>query len=168
MRTQTEILGLVMVVLLISVGMLFVISFMVLRDSPQLQTAYIDEKTAEYFTSALLEATSDCREIGYRRLITDCVERSSGSRIRCDDGNFAHDSCVHLNDSIRRYLHTLLGDKGYQYHFRVVSQQQTPISMEMGVGSNTNFNCRQRNVQYSERVLLPNAGNIRVILQICR
>src|SRR5690606_18228671 len=84
MKAQTEILGLVMVVLLISIGMLFTISFVVFNQGNDIRGAYIDKETATYLNYAILDSTSSCMQISYQRLIIDCVERGNGG-IQCPD-----------------------------------------------------------------------------------
>lgn len=77
-KSQTEMMGLVIVVILVTLALLFVISFIVLRKPSTLKKQYTQSEIAANTIYALLELTTDCtgdikcKNIG--GLLANCAE----------------------------------------------------------------------------------------------
>ena len=84
-KSQTEMMGLVIVVILITLAMLFVVSFIVLRKPSTLKKQYTQSELAANTLYALLETTTPCKDYDYtvRALFEDCALYNPGS-VSCD------------------------------------------------------------------------------------
>lgn len=84
-KSQTEMMGLVIVVILITLAMLFVVSFIVLRKPSTLKKQYTQSEIAANTLYALLETTTPCSDYDYsvRSLFEDCALYDPGS-VSCD------------------------------------------------------------------------------------
>lgn len=123
MRAQTEILGFAMVMLLVSVGMLFVIGFLVLQDPSDIKQVYTDKQLAVNMNDAILFANSGCKGVDFERLIVDCAQYQE---IYCDTSNTVT-SCDHLEMVLRDILNTTLGRWGKGYRYQIYFEGQPPL-----------------------------------------
>ncbi|MFW5746215.1 MAG: hypothetical protein ACOCWQ_01550 [Nanoarchaeota archaeon] len=115
-KGQTEMLGFAMVILLVSVGMLFVISFIVLRAPSDIKRVFTDKQLAVNMNDALLSATTSCNGMSFEDLITDCAENGD---VVCPGGL---DSCMFVQTELQHVFGQTLEVWGKSYRYQVYLQ----------------------------------------------
>lgn len=75
-KGQMEIMGLVVIVLLITVGMFFVIKFVVFGEEEQTLKGYAQTQSAANFLSTLRKTTTTCDNLDIEQLIQTCITNS--------------------------------------------------------------------------------------------
>ncbi|MBW2977589.1 hypothetical protein KY331_01970 [Candidatus Woesearchaeota archaeon] len=105
-KSQTEMMGLVVVVILITLALLFVLSFIVLRKPSTLKKQYTQSEIAANTLYALLETSTDCtgdikcRNVG--GLLANCAENpATEGTCDCPDGSR---SCRYAESVINEIL----------------------------------------------------------------
>lgn len=121
-KSQTELLGFAIVVLLIAVGMLFVIGFIVLDEKTNTRAAYLYKQTATNLNDALLETTTTCRQLTVRELYLACMEDTNNANDICPPVDFTIPTntvpaCRYLQGFISERLNETLGVLGYDYRY---------------------------------------------------
>jgi hypothetical protein len=98
-RSQMEIMGLMIVVLLLIVGVLFAIKFVVLKKPTEVRQTFSRTQLASNMGLAIMASTTyDCRGTAIKDLLIDCAEwPEEGGTITCDDGRKA---CNYVNETI--------------------------------------------------------------------
>jgi len=116
-KGQTEILGFAMVVLLITVGMLFVIGFIVLSEPSNIRQVYVDKQLAVNLNDAIISSTSSCKNIEFERLIVDCA---GAKEIRCGG---SMNSCDFIQDNLENVIFLETLDKWYmEYRYKIYTK----------------------------------------------
>ncbi|MBD3304655.1 hypothetical protein GF343_05955 [Candidatus Woesearchaeota archaeon] len=112
-RSQMEIMGLVIIVILVAIGMLFAIQFL-LKKPVGRETAAVKESTlAANFLNTLLSTTTDCFDRNMRELLQDCA--LTGGSITC----FGMSSCDYADDQLKIMLENTLGRWNKDYYFSI-------------------------------------------------
>lgn len=104
-KSQMEVLGLVIVVILMAVGMLLVVNRMINRPVLETRKSYLDQEIAANMLNSLLKTSTgnDCRGADFTELFQDCAaHHSGGGHIRCTAGNIP--SCEYLVDVINNTI----------------------------------------------------------------
>lgn len=117
-KAQTEIFGLVIVVLLISIGLLFAVNFMLNKEKPDLKKEFTETEIGYNVLYTTLGTTTGCQDLTVAQLIQDCYEnKDSSSTISCGSEG---DSCSYfqtlINDTL--FKKTLV-KWGYKYNLIV-------------------------------------------------
>jgi len=120
-KSQAEIVGLVIIVLLITIGLLFFVKFVVLKEPSDVKKTFVHSELASNMVKVLLETTTDCKESSVKALLQDCA---AFKRINCD-GIY---SCEKVNDTIGIILTNTLEEWNKQYEFRAYIPGNDPIS----------------------------------------
>lgn len=120
-RSQTEILGFAMVVLLVSVGLLFFIYFVATSQGSDLKKVFTDKQLAVNMNDALLSSTSGCKGLEFERLIIDCAGSASYS---CSVGV---NSCDYLQSSLQNVFDKTLDVWGKEYRYQIYFQGEPPL-----------------------------------------
>ncbi len=154
-KSQAEIVGLVIIVLLITVGLLFFVKFVVLNDSDSdPKKNYVDSELASNMINVLLKTTTDCKKSSMTELFQDCA---GFQRIECNDGM---DSCSKIQQVSRNIFNNTLDEWKKQYNFKAYT-----------VGGDTIENidrCRPRSDRVSKTYPIPtDRGTLFITLDIC-
>lgn len=122
-RGQMETVGLVVIIILITLGMLFMAKF-ALKSKPK-KNAFAQEELTYTTLSALMETEAKCEnqeeivwlKIG-KTLMEDCAERElfGSSTYNCE----GKDSCLFLEGLLQELLTQTLGKWGRHYEFKAV------------------------------------------------
>ena len=131
-RAQTEVFGLVIIVLLLSVGLLFAIGFMAKKEPVSFRKQFLQTEISYNLLEAILETTvildqtSYCHNLRITELIQDCYE-NQGYTLSCTPTQIPpQDSCSYaetlINDTL---LRNTLDKWGYKYQL-IFSGTQIP------------------------------------------
>lgn len=111
LKAQTELLGFVMVVVIISIAILFIVGFLLRTSQSDVRTDFIDKQLAINLNDAILETSTTCRGIPVRDLLLDCAQEK---RLQCD-GQL---SCDYLSETaIPDLLEITVGASGRNSSF---------------------------------------------------
>lgn len=123
-KAQTEIIGLLVIVVMISVIMLFAYKSLFDTDDGVLQS-YKKEDLASSTIRSVLGTHSGCREFTeFQKLIIDCVKYGSTGSFTCDDTS---STCEYAQREISNMLDKTLGAWKYEYHFMVIGPGGAPV-----------------------------------------
>jgi hypothetical protein len=114
-KAQTEIMGLVIIVVLVSLAMLFVVQFVVLKEPSTLKKTYTHKQLAANTLNTLVRTTTMCKGQEINQLLRDCAAySSSGGIILCENGQ---GSCEFVRNAIYEILHNTLDAWNKEYAF---------------------------------------------------
>ena len=114
-KAQMEMMGLVVIVVLVSIGMLFYISFKIntsQQPSTEPQEEYTDKQLATNYLQAALKTTSECKDLNVQQLLQDCALFKN---IDCVRGN----SCFFVNETLDEINNKTLESWNQGYHFKI-------------------------------------------------
>jgi hypothetical protein len=112
-KAQMEIMGLVVIVLLISLGFLFVAKFVLMAPSKDIRQEHEQSQISANLLNALLQSTApDCNNQQIKSLIRDCA---MNEEIYCG-GNY---SCDYVNNTFNDVLAQTLDAWNKKYYLNV-------------------------------------------------
>jgi hypothetical protein len=115
-RSQTEILGLSIVIIFLSIGMLFVVKSIISKKPSQERETYIRSELASNILGSIVDVHTDCRNQDLSDLLQDCAEFYPTGSIECPNGK---QSCDYADTEIRTILSSFMdrlgGNKSYQF-----------------------------------------------------
>jgi hypothetical protein len=150
-KSQMEIMGLMVIIILVALAMLFVIQFVVVREATDIKKTYTHSELATNTNTALLKTTTQCKGQDINQLLQDCA---GGESINCNGKG----SCAYVAEAIEGILDQTLKEWGKAYRFTVKSGNQDVISPI------TSGNCEKVDI---EPGINPLPGGIIVRLDIC-
>ena len=102
-KSQMEILGLAIVVVLILVATIFVIRFLVLRTPTNYRAGFVSSELASNMRNTFLKtAAKDCSQLTMTELLQDCAQ---GRSITCDN---SQDSCKFVESTAKKIFEATL------------------------------------------------------------
>lgn len=141
-KGQMEVMGLAIIVILISVSMLFAISFVVLKKPTSYKTEFTQTELASNMLSTLLETTiPTCNDLSMKDLYKDCAIDPYNPQVRCNDAacELNHslasgeqcDSCQFINYTTYIILNKTLGEwnTGYGFNARTTTSTKNLVSI---------------------------------------
>ena len=119
-RAQTEIMGLIVVVILISLVLLLVVKFKLSAIPSEIKEKFIETRLASNTLHTLLQTTTDCNEVTVQELLKDCAKYSSSDvfSFYCVIGDETKDPCAFVDEFISaRFDETLKewGDRAFEF-----------------------------------------------------
>jgi len=128
-RAQMEIFGLVIIVILVSLGLLFAVVILTKQPVHQIQQLKESIQAANLLHTAMGTTISECNGRTIRELIQDCsVASVAGSQVvgaaKCSDGL---DSCTKADLVMGILLDKTLGEWGRTYQFFIVGTPAAEI-----------------------------------------
>lgn len=110
-KGQLEIMGLAIVVILISLIVLFVVRFIVLREPKDYRKEYTEFDISYSFVNTLMNTNSpDCYDLSFTELFKDC---KSARVVNCGGDS----SCDYLEEILPDILNKTLGVQSINYEF---------------------------------------------------
>lgn len=92
-KSQMEIMGLVIIMILLTLGLLLVVRFIILKPPSEVREIQVNSQMASNLLNALLQTTTTCNNYPLRTLLQDCATRNE---IVCD----GEPSCRFANRTI--------------------------------------------------------------------
>ena len=118
-KSQMEIMGLAIIVILISIGLLFYVTFIVGEEPDNIKKDYEPSAIGSNFINTLLNTNApECANTQFDTLFIDCstnkrIGQIGGGNIPCG----AKYSCLYLQEKVEELLEDTLGEIGYEYQF---------------------------------------------------
>ena len=125
-KSQAEIIGLLIIVVIISLLMLFGLKFL-LKPNDDYQAAYKNKDISSGMIGAILNTNSGCTEDTLiRNLLTDCTKfpNAESLQLLCDNGQH---SCEYAGAIINKMLDDTLNKWHMPYEFKVYSPSRQEI-----------------------------------------
>jgi len=156
-RGQMEIMGLAIVVILITLGVLFALT--TLRDeAPGIKQQFEMANIASGFLKTFIKTNVPCGNDIIRNVIKACVE---GKPLRCDspiDGRSV-DACVYVNETLWVVLNKTLDLRNSRYFFTGTGPKMGMISAGRA--------CPGERIVGGPQPIATGRGNIFIELHIC-
>lgn len=127
-KGQLEIMGLVLVVVLVSLGMLFLLKFVVFKPVGEERATFTRSQLATNTLDALIKTETECEGRTIEELINDCIGFQ-----QYDDCN-GLGSCNFLDEKISFIFEETLVKWQKHYNFQVSKSQVTMITIDDGWG----------------------------------
>ena len=125
-KSQTEILGLSIVLIFLSIGMLFVVKSLISDKPSQERETYLRSELASNILGSMIDVHTDCRNQDISDLLQDCTEFAPTGSISCSNGQ---ESCDYADSEIRtilaRFMSKLGGNRSYK--FMALTSDMMPI-----------------------------------------
>ena len=121
-KSQMEILGLAIVIVLLLVALAFVIRFMAFEKSPGYRKSFMYAQIATNMLDAFLStASSGCSQLTMTELLQDCAQAKS---IQCDNGQY---SCEYAESTANEIFDKTMGKWNMNYEFLVFTDVNSLI-----------------------------------------
>ncbi len=168
-KAQMEIAGLVIIVILISLGMLFLVYFSLSEKDPE--KIFTRKNLASSTMAAVMKTTSSIEDgcngqLSFEKeILDDCAGHILGGdfHIKCSGKN----SCEYLDDRIRKILKQTLGYLKKTYDFRadlLTQEERKLIDIPSDKGRcNKKYGDRDQTTYY----LNTGSGNVMIRLRVC-
>ncbi len=157
-KSQMEIMGLAIIVLLLSIGLLFYLKFSTSKSSTTKQE-FVQSERASNMLSVLLSTTTDCRDANIKNLLVDCA---NGPAIFCYSASSC-DYSAKLIDKIFNKTFRSWGNVKYEFTASIKTSGSAKLLMR-----NKNTGCiGERETKFETIPLYPNPGNLEVKIEIC-
>ncbi len=127
-KSQLEVVGLIVIVILLSLALLFYLQFS-LRKEPELKKTYTTAQMTENMVNTLLSTSTSCNAIENTLdvLIADCAnDPDERGRVECRPGVY---SCEFVDSEIRRLLDETLNlwQRKYRLYSFLIEDPENPI-----------------------------------------
>lgn len=121
-KSQTEIIGLAIVVVLLIIGMTFIIRFMLAKEPVDYKKQFTQAEIASNMLNTFLKSTSrDCNGLTMTELLQDCGHSKS---IFCQDGRA---SCGYAEAAATEVFNSTLDSWNLDYELLAFQQEESPI-----------------------------------------
>jgi hypothetical protein len=173
-KSQTEIMGLLVVIILLAIAMLFTVNYMIHKKPSTAEETYTESQTASNILSSILKTSTPwngsnplyCSRAEFTDLLKDCARFQE---IVCKNGE---NSCDYANEHITEMLQETLAKWNVAYRFRAwnTADESKPLIYTENLGCNeTNIG---PDMLYSSRETkiqpIPlNPGTLMVQFDIC-
>lgn len=121
-KSQMEIMGLAIIIILISLGMIFVVKFVVLNKPTEFKKSFTQTELASNIINSFLRSTSsDCYGLSMTELLQDCAQSKT---ITCEDGLT---SCAYVKEVATIIFSKTLVLWNLDYEFKTYVDEDSPI-----------------------------------------
>jgi len=172
-KSQMEIMGIVIIVILFSVGLLFAIRYVILKPEADVKKSFIQaEQSSNTLNSLLKTNIAECRNADMSDLFKDCAGVTQ--EIDCEGDGTVYtnaelaDSCYYLNHTISIILSKTLNLWRVPYAFSAFYDGYDPLEWTEGIHSDSELQCTMESEGRPQEFTLPtNRGSLRIVLKIC-
>ena len=123
-KSQAEIMGLAVIVVLITLGLLFVIRFTIFQPKPEIKEEYTKTELTANILNAMLKTTTDCNNQDITELLQDCAAFRD---VYCSINGDYGDSCYYLEYFIPNILEKTLDEWKRSYEFKAGTKQNPDL-----------------------------------------
>ena len=121
-KSQMEILGLAIVVVLILVATIFVVRFLLLKTPTEYRKGFISAELASNMLNTFLwTSAKDCSQLTMTEMLQDCAQ---GRSIVCDNGQ---DSCKFAESTAKKIFEGTLEKWNVNYEFLAYTDINQPL-----------------------------------------
>lgn len=121
-KSQTEIIGLAIVVVLLIIGMTFVIRFILAKEPIDYKKQFTQAEIASNMLNTFLKtASKDCNGLTMTELLQDCGHSKS---IFCQNGLV---SCDYAEEAAMEIFNNTLDAWNLDYEFKAFQNEENPI-----------------------------------------
>ncbi len=115
-KAQIEIMGIALVVVLITIGIVFVAKYSA-KEPTRTQEEFQRRELPKTIITSLVEVVSTCKDEKMGDVIQDC---GTAKVLPCEGG----DSCAYLHSTFKTILDDMLGQFEYEYQIRLLREGQ--------------------------------------------
>ena len=121
-KSQMEIMGLAIVVILITLAMIFVVRFVIFKKPAEFKKSFTQAELASNTINTFLKTKSkNCNGLSMTELLQDCGQSQS---IYCENGKV---SCKYVNDTAAEVFSKTLDSWNVDYEFKTYFDERSPI-----------------------------------------
>lgn len=160
-KSQTEIIGLVIIVLLILVGFMLYVRFSLLAPKEDTKNEFTKAELATNMVNVMMKTTTDCRDATVQDLLKDCATEG---RISCVSSSVSVKSCDYSQNIIKTMADSTLEkwSRGYTITFYRADQ-----SVQFTVNDSSNQCLNNRNYKSAFSYVPLNPGTATLKIQLC-
>lgn len=114
-RAQMEIIGLVIVIIMLTIGLLLVVQFVILKQPSNIKQRQSESQLAANFINTLLQSSTTCNNYPMRALIQNCVTKND---IICHQGG-DYTACEFADITIKSILTATLDAWKMSYNLSI-------------------------------------------------
>ncbi len=153
-KSQIEIMGLIVIIILVVIGFFIYIVLSLNSDNNEPKQEFENDQLAQNFVTSLVKTDTAC-EYSVAELVKNC---RLGKNISCSQPN----ACIYLNSTVQQILEKTLNIWGYAYLLEIQANDLIYTNKECSENSN-------KGTQGFELIsLYPQAADVLVTLDICR
>lgn len=165
-KSQAEIMGILVVVLLLSLGMFLVAQFMINKGNSQEKQEFSRQQAAANSLTAMLKITTECKGLSVTELYQDCAHNQPDGSIICGTGIPAVKSCSYVKSTVGEILKDTFSEQNLNLHYYYTVQQGDKEDMLQELkDSQYDKVCKQVSSKQSPIPLTP--GFLIVELSVC-
>lgn len=135
-KSQMEMMGLAIIIILISLALLFVVRFVILREPSEQTKEYAQSELAANFLNAVLETNApECNDIKFSTLFQDCANNyrdGSGGDIQCNLDFSTVFSCEYLRAKLGELFQQTFEIWNIPYYFIPYIDPDNPQDTKLG------------------------------------
>jgi len=130
-KSQMEIMGLAIIVVLLTLGILFVVQFVVVKEPSDIKKTFTRSQMAANMLNSILRTNSkDCFGNTISQLLKDCAENyQNPPLIFCEDNR---DSCKYSNSTIEYIFNNTFVKWGNQSFYFSIFENPNHMILEQG------------------------------------
>ncbi len=120
-KSQAEIMGILVVIILISLGMLLVARFVVTKKPSTAKQTFSRDQAATNALTAMLKSTTDCNKLTITELYRNCANNLPDGTVSCTMLGNTLKSCEYVNNTISEILKITFNQSNLnmQYYYTV-------------------------------------------------
>ncbi len=169
-RGQMEIIGLAVIVIMLSFGLIFALKTMI-KPPSKIQESFAQKQLSQNMIDAMIKSSTNCRSLDLQELLIDCANSGLGGRIECSGVK----SCTFVRGAMETILERTLDEWAVPYRLRVYTGNEVIIgepdaglyfeNMECGA----NIEAGTADVETPGIQPLPiESGTLTLMLEICK
>lgn len=160
-KSQTEIIGLVIIVMLIVVGFMLYVRFSLMAPKDNTKNEFTKAELATNMVNVLMKTTTDCRDATVQDLLKDCA---TDGRISCISDSVSMRSCDYAQKIIKTMADSTLEkwSRGYTITFYRADQ-----SVQFAMNDSGNECSGNKNYKSAFSYIPLNPGTATLKIQLC-
>ncbi len=173
-KAQMEMLGLAVIVVVVSIGMLYVFAFIVNRPAAFIHPKFMQKEVSQNFLIAISKTTTDCKGQSVVELLRDCATNKEMCCVENPDNSCGLDSCTEVNGVIGDTLERMLKTWQLPYRFRAYINDPlaNPVLPLTALDPKfSNLGCNENKDQEAPGILhipLENKLQLTMMLEVCK